>query len=362
MAVIVAGAAAAAAWPRPRAALGRADKRVAARAAARPPSSFHMSPRVLDVRQQRCAPAAAQTLFRAARGTSVSSTARVAGVHPTLRVGVRVLARQLRPRMQLMLQLLHVTFSCDDPARARASSGRQLLDYETSAAGESGSRPTRAARARGSLFNRMPKSPTIELPIHVDVSRSGPRGRAGSRARARRLARGDEVAQRRRPRGEVDGDARPGGNGFCIQSPPNTERRRSAMSRSPAPSRGSSDGSGRARSAGPTKTIDEGFLQKLRDAGSASATSAASTSPGRPGRTARASSFSAERSRGPSPIRSISTLATDDREAEIERLTAAGATVVGDENGDERHVHGAARPRRQSVLRRLVRDGLRSAH
>ena len=68
-----------------------------------------------------------------------------------------------------MLRLEHITFSCDDPARLAEFWGR-LLDYETAAAG--GSWLATDPRGEGTrlLFNRMAKSPTIELPIHVDVN------------------------------------------------------------------------------------------------------------------------------------------------------------------------------------------------
>jgi catechol 2,3-dioxygenase-like lactoylglutathione lyase family enzyme len=66
-----------------------------------------------------------------------------------------------------MLRLNHVTFACEDP-RLVAEFWAQVLDgYSAEAAGESW-------RAVGEgielFFNRVEKSPTIELPIHLDIN------------------------------------------------------------------------------------------------------------------------------------------------------------------------------------------------
>ena len=68
-----------------------------------------------------------------------------------------------------MLRLQHITFSCDEPARVAEFWGK-LLDYETAAAGDSWLASDPRGEGTRLLFNRMPKSPTIELPIHVDVN------------------------------------------------------------------------------------------------------------------------------------------------------------------------------------------------
>ena len=163
-----------------------------------------------------------------------------------------------------MLTLQHVTFSCDEPARL-AEFWATLLEYETSAAGES----VLAIDPRGEgtrlLFNRMPKSPTIELPIHVDVNVPDSRGRARTRARARRLARRDEVRPGRRARGNMDGHAGPrrervlpsGSSSpvsFTVDNPPPVAL--SGSARSPSPASPSTPGTRAAapRSAAATRT------------------------------------------------------------------------------------------------------------
>ena len=68
-----------------------------------------------------------------------------------------------------MLQLEHITFSCDDPARLAEFWG-QLLGLRDCRGGHQLARHRSAREGTRLLFNRMPKSPTIELPIHLDVN------------------------------------------------------------------------------------------------------------------------------------------------------------------------------------------------
>jgi hypothetical protein len=68
-----------------------------------------------------------------------------------------------------VLQLVHVTFSCKEPARVAEFWGK-LLDYETAAAGDSWLATDPRGEGIRLLFNRMPKTPTNELPIHGDVN------------------------------------------------------------------------------------------------------------------------------------------------------------------------------------------------
>src|SRR3982751_5994688 len=68
-----------------------------------------------------------------------------------------------------MLALSRITFACDDPHRV-AAFWAAMLGYELEGQG-----PTwGAGDPRGDgpflFFNRMPKSPTIEVPIHLDVN------------------------------------------------------------------------------------------------------------------------------------------------------------------------------------------------
>ena len=103
-----------------------------------------------------------------------------------------------------MLRLQHITFSCDEPARVAEFWGK-LLDYETAVAGDSWLASDPRGEGTRLLFNRMPKSPTIELPIHVDVNvpdREAELTRVlelGGRLSSRRNRTASETSKRRRP-------------------------------------------------------------------------------------------------------------------------------------------------------------------
>ena len=119
-----------------------------------------------------------------------------------------------------MLRLEHITFSCDEPARLAEFWGR-LLDYETAAAGTSWLATDPRGEGTRLLFNRMAKSPTIELPIHVDVNVPD---REAELARVLELG-GHLVKTKSHSIGDFEETwtvmRDPEGNGFCIQSPPN---------------------------------------------------------------------------------------------------------------------------------------------
>ena len=227
-----------------------------------------------------------------------------------------------------MLQLEHVTFSCDDPARVAEFWG-QLLDYETEAAGDS--RLATDPRGEGTrlLFNRMAKSPTIELPIHVDVNVPD---REAELARVLELG-GHLVETKSHSVGDFKEEwtvmRDPEGNGFCIQSPPNALPHRYIGNVTFSCAEPRELGRFWANALGwPDEEIDESFLQRLRDAGvdERELTGFFVTRPPGGGRP-RFLFQRSEKSRPASyPIHLD--FGTDDREAEIERLTAAGASVV----------------------------------
>jgi predicted enzyme related to lactoylglutathione lyase len=226
-----------------------------------------------------------------------------------------------------MLSLVHVTFSCDDPARV-AEFWSKLLDHETAAAGDSWLATDPRGEGTRLLFNRMPKSPTIELPIHVDVSVPD---REAELARVLELG-GHLVETKSHSAGDLEEKwtvmRDPEGNGFCIQSPPNLKRRQIAnVTFSCAEPR--ELGRFWANALGwPDEEIDEGFLQKLRDAGmdERELTGFYVTRP--PGGGLPRFLFQRREKSRPASYPIHLDLATDDREAEIERLTAAGASVV----------------------------------
>ena len=68
-----------------------------------------------------------------------------------------------------MLQLVHVTFACSDPGRV-AEFWSALLEYERAPAGDGWTAKDPRGEGPTLLFNRMEKSPTIEIPIHLDVN------------------------------------------------------------------------------------------------------------------------------------------------------------------------------------------------
>jgi predicted enzyme related to lactoylglutathione lyase len=226
-----------------------------------------------------------------------------------------------------MLQLEHITFSCDDPARVAEFWGR-LLDYEATAAGRSWFATDPRSEGTRLLFNQMAKSPTIELPIHVDVNVPD---READVARVLELG-GHLVETKSHSLGDVEETwtvmRDPEGNGFCLQSPPNQSQRQVGnVTFSCAEPK--ELGRFWANALGwPDEEIDEGFLQQFRDAGvdERDLTAFYVTRPPNEGRP-RFLFQRREKSRPASyPIHLD--FGTDDREAEIERLTAAGASVV----------------------------------
>jgi predicted enzyme related to lactoylglutathione lyase len=226
-----------------------------------------------------------------------------------------------------VLQLEHITFSCDDPARVAEFWGR-LLDYEVAAAGTSWFATDPRGEGTRLLFNQMAKSPTIELPIHVDVNVPD---REAELARVLELG-GHLVETKSHSLGDLEETwtvmRDPEGNGFCLQSPPNMSRRQIGnVTFSCAEPK--ELGRFWANALGwPDEEIDEAFLQQFRDAGvdERDLTGFYVTRPPNEGRP-RFLFQRREKSRPASyPIHLD--FGTDDREAEIERLTAAGASVV----------------------------------
>jgi predicted enzyme related to lactoylglutathione lyase len=227
-----------------------------------------------------------------------------------------------------VLRLEHVTFSCDDPARLAEFWG-QLLDYESTAAGESWFATDPRGEGVRLLFNRMVKSPTIELPIHVDVA--VPDREAGV-ARVLELG-GHLVVTKTHRMGDFESTwtvmRDPEGNGFCIETMPD------------APPHGHIDnvtfscaeprelGRFWANALGwPDVDLDKNFLQQFRDAGVDERQVTSFHLVRQPeGRRPRFLFQEREKSRPEShPIHLD--FGTDDREAEIERLIAAGASAV----------------------------------
>ena len=197
---------------------------------------------------------------------------------------------------------------------------------------------SRSWRASGDgaqlCFNRMQKSPTIEVPIHLDVNVPD---RDAELQRVLELG-GSLVETRSHAVGELSETwtvmRDPEGNGFCLQAPPNTTARyignvTFACAEPRALGRFWADALG-----WPDEQIDEGFLQQLRDAGldERALTSFYVTRPPNEGRP-RLLFQQREKSRPASYPVHLDFLA-DDREAELARLTELGATVQETKSDD----------------------------
>jgi predicted enzyme related to lactoylglutathione lyase len=224
-----------------------------------------------------------------------------------------------------VLRLSHITFVAAEPERL-AGFWAELLDgYSAERAGESW-------RAHGEgpelCFNRMEKSPTIELPIHLDVNVPDREAEL-----ERLLGLGAKLVETKSHAiGELSETwtvmRDPEGNGFCIQSPHNAPPNRYIGNVTFSAAEPITLGRFWSAALGwPDEPIDEGFIQQLLDAGmderereSFYVTRETPTS--RP----RLLFQRREKSR-PSSYPIHLDLRADDRETEVERLTGIGATV-----------------------------------
>ena len=223
-----------------------------------------------------------------------------------------------------MLRLNHITFACDNPERV-AEFWTTLLDgYAAEPSGQ-----TYFGRGDGPelFFNKMEKSPTIELPIHLDVNVPD---REAELQRILELG-GKLVETKSHQIGDLSEIwtvmRDPEGNGFCIQSPPKTDARRignvTFSCASPV-----SVGKFWASALGwPDEPIDQGFIQQLLDAGmdqreTESFYVTRETPTSRPRLL-----FQRREKSQPASYPIHLDFVCDDRGAEIRRLTELGATV-----------------------------------
>src|SRR5437763_1365172 len=114
-----------------------------------------------------------------------------------------------------MLKLNHITFACDDPQRV-CEFWADLLEYRSERGGEDW-----FARGDGPelRFAPMPKSPTIEVPIHLDVNVPDREAEL-----QRLLGTGARLVETKSHSvGELEETwtvmRDPEGNGFCLQTP-----------------------------------------------------------------------------------------------------------------------------------------------
>jgi predicted enzyme related to lactoylglutathione lyase len=117
-----------------------------------------------------------------------------------------------------VLRLSHITFACAEP-RALAAFWADVLGYEPQQRGEDWAAVPPSETAPDLLFRSAPKSPTIEVPIHLDVN-------VPDREREvdRLVSRGAKIVVTKTDQaGELVETFTvmrdPEGNGFCVQGP-----------------------------------------------------------------------------------------------------------------------------------------------
>lgn len=232
-----------------------------------------------------------------------------------------------------MLRLNHITFACED-SRALAGFWANVLGYETEprdvdcfARGDAGPEL---------FFKHMPKSPTIELPIHLDVNVPDREAEV-----QRLLGIGARLVETKTH--EI-GDLKetwtvmrdPEGNGFCVQAPPDTAQPyvgnitfSSALPRMLGAFW--SDALG-----WPEQDVPEDFLQMLWDAGLDRAEYDAYYAMRNPDGTRPRFLFQRREKSRPEHFPIHLDFTTEDREAEIERLVKIGAAVEQTKTAGER--------------------------
>jgi predicted enzyme related to lactoylglutathione lyase len=210
-----------------------------------------------------------------------------------------------------VLRLQQITFACEDTQRV-SEFWHALLD--------GGDGPELA-------FRKAQKSPTIELPIHLDVNVPD---REAELARILELG-GKLVETKSHQIGELSETwtvmRDPEGNGFCIQSPPNTDKRRIGNVTFSCASPVELGKFWAAALGWPDEPIDPSFIQTLLDAGmDERETEAFYVTRETPTSRPRLLFQRREKSQ-PSSYPIHLDLSADDRNLEVERLQQLGATV-----------------------------------
>jgi predicted enzyme related to lactoylglutathione lyase len=230
-----------------------------------------------------------------------------------------------------VLELVHITFACDEPRRV-AEFWAALLEYETAPAGESWKATDPEGEGPALLFNRMRKSATIEVPIHLDVNVSD-----RDAERERLLQLGGRLVENKSFRiGELSGGCTvmrdPEGNGFCLEDGPQTGPHVWNVTFASAQPR--ELGRFWAFALGwPDDDVNPSLIEQFREAGVAepdlSGFHVTKPSNGTPPRL-----YFHRRQKSPADSYPLHLdFGAEDREAEIERLTQAGATVVETKQG-----------------------------
>jgi predicted enzyme related to lactoylglutathione lyase len=232
-----------------------------------------------------------------------------------------------------VLRLNNITFACEDPRRVAEFWAQVLDDYSAEPSGKSW-------RASGDgpelFFNRMKKSPTIEVPIHLDVNVPDRQAEV-----ERLLGFGAHIVMTKTAAiGSLEETCTimrdPEGNGFCVQTPPKTERRYvgNVTFSSAEPERLASFWS--EALGWPAEAVGDEFVQMLLNAGLDPQELHAYAAICNPDGSRPRFLFQRREKSRPASYPIHLDFRTDDREAEIDRLSRAGASVVETKSDDER--------------------------
>ena len=227
-----------------------------------------------------------------------------------------------------MLTLNHITFACANE-RLVAEFWAAVLGYDTGPSGESWEATDPRGEGPSLFFNRLTKSPTIELPIHLDVNVPDREAHV-ERIRGLGASLVETKTMRVGPLEETWTVLRdPEGNGFCVQGPDPRKGHPYVGNVTFSCAEPVELGRFWSQALGwPEEDVSDDFLQQLREAGvdEREFTAYYGTRPPDGGRP-RFLFQRREKSRPDSyPLHLDFT--ADDREAELERLTALGATIV----------------------------------
>ena len=235
-----------------------------------------------------------------------------------------------------MLALKQITFACDDP-RSLAAFWAGALGYDAQEHGANWAAEDPRGEGPRLFFRRMPKSPTIEVPIHLDVNVPD---REAEVERLLELGARGIVATKTSTIGTLVETYTvmrdPEGNGFCVQGPdprkPHPYVGNVTFASADPPSLGAFWSEALAW---PSEQDDEALLQRLRDArlDAGEFTAYHAIRPAGGGRP-RLLFQRSEKSRAALyPVHLD--LTADDCATEVERLAATGATLVETKSDDE---------------------------
>jgi predicted enzyme related to lactoylglutathione lyase len=237
-----------------------------------------------------------------------------------------------------VLRLRRITFACDDP-RLVGEFWCGVLGYDLQQREDAWAAADPREEGPELFFRRTPKSPTIELPIHLDVNVPD-----REREVRRLLELGAKLVETKTSEvGELVETFTvlrdPEGNGFCVQGPD---------PRKPHPYVGNVTFAcaeprrvvgpfWAAALEWPEQEIPEDFLQMLRAAGvDVDRDFYAFYAIREPGGTPPRFLFQRREKSRPESYPLHVDLVADDREAELERLVGAGATIEETKSEDDR--------------------------